>query len=173
MTDTTEKSQSMDDVLASIRRIVRAEREIDEEGADDAVVVQDDGDDEVVGDAPLALTPEMMSEDEEDEEMFRRPDPPSEEPDPGSRSAELASFVRAPAPLDEEDNAPASTSTGMDADEVRNVVRDVIREELAGGNAEGLVRDIIKAELTTGDIGANISKNVLRLIKSEIAKANG
>ena len=48
-----------------------------------------------------------------------------------------------------------------------------LEQYLAGGNAEGLVRDIIKAELTTGDIGANISKNVLRLIKSEIAKANG
>ena len=150
-----ETRKSMDDVLASIRRIVRSERAPRAEDAETADEVDD------TGEAPLALTPEMMSDEDEDEA------PPS--------AARVADFVNPPErPEDVEPmpRTPTLTPVPESSDaEIRDIVREVILEELSDGDAAGLVRDIIKAELTTGEIGANISRNVLRLIKSEIGKA--
>lgn len=164
-----ETRNSMDDVLASIRRIVRAEREANESGTDNAVILPDNMDGGT-GDSPLALTPEMMSETDD------APDEPLREdfPAPGERASELATFVRAPDSVGGDTEAPAATpGLQMDNAALRDLIREIIREELASGEAERLVRGIIKAELTTGDIGANISRNVLRLIRSEVAKARG
>ena len=76
-------------------------------------------------------------------------------------------------PVDDDEPASASGGLDLDEDELRDLIRQVVREELADGRAAGIVRDIIKAELTTGEIGGNISRNVLRLIRSEVAKAKG
>ena len=149
----------MDDVLASIRRIVRSERQPDIEDAETAEDAEIAGE----GDSPLALTPEMMSDEEDDAEE--------------SRTGGAVSFVSAPeSPADDghATAAPAAAAVPGPSDaQIRQIVREVIREELTGGDAAGLVREIIKAELTTGEIGANISRNVLRLIRSEVAKSKG
>lgn len=189
-----DSGKSMDDVLASIRRIVRAERDADGPGSEEAQVVAggQDGDE---GDAPLALTPDMMSDAESPGGPAPVPAPPPHDPGPSAadapppvdvfgdpvgeaadlrpRAAELAPFVNAPDPIDAEPEAPAPAAPAIDEDTLREMVREVIREELAAGQAEGMVREIIRSELTTGEIGANISRNVLRLVRSEVAKARG
>ena len=186
MTDThTETRKSMDDVLASIRRIVRAERDELNDGPVDADVVPDSKS----GDAPLALTPEMMSADEvaakttlgvsrpiSDPHDNEGADMNANDPDDVNselRTARVARFVNPPEPVDDDEPASASGGLDLDEDELRDLIRQVVREELADGRAAGIVRDIIKAELTTGEIGGNISRNVLRLIRSEVAKAKG
>ena len=186
MTDThTDARKSMDDVLASIRRIVRAERDEVNDGAVDADIVPDSK----AGDAPLALTPEMMSADEAAANNALDASTPASDPqdnegadmnvnDPDDASTELrtarvARFVNPPEPVDDDEPASPSVGLDLDADELRDLIREVVREELADGRAAGIVRDIIKAELTTGEIGGNISRNVLRLIRSEVAKAKG
>jgi hypothetical protein len=147
----------MDDVLASIRRIVRTEKRVE----DAEVVVPID---ERRGDGPgwegegedtLLLTPEM------------RTDSGAHEPaaGAGARPTELAADMSEasagePAPL-------------PDREALRAMLREVLREEMDGGLAEGLVREIIRDELVHGEIGGNISQNVLRLIRDEVAKAVG
>lgn len=154
--------KSMDDVLASIRRIVRSEREPQAEEAQTVAGTPDA--DKAAGDMPLELTPAMMSDGDGEAE---------------DASGEVSEFVSAPEPLgDSIFTAPpaaaaAPAAPAMDEDRIRELIREVVREELADGDGAGLVREIIKAELTTGEIGGNISRNVLRLIRSEVAKANG
>ena len=161
--------KSMDDVLASIRRIVRAEREGTDDGPVDADVIPDSDPD---GDVPLALTPDMMSEAERAGDAAAAPPAAAKKTgEPTDRTVDVARFVKAPEPPD--DLVPAAAAPGLDEDQIRDLIREVVAEELKNGAAEGLVREIIKAELTTGEIGANISRNVLRLIRSEVAKANG
>lgn len=139
-----ENRKSMDDVLASIRRIVRAEKQ-----PEDAEVTEDLDDDgpipqEVTNagvDSPLALTPDMRMHE-------------------GGVNPAAEVVV-----------APAMEAPEVDEETIKSMVRDVIRDELASGDMSGAVRDIIRDELTTGEIGGNISKNVLTLIQSEVAKA--
>ena len=158
-----ETKKSMDDVLASIRRIVRSEREPDVEDAETAEVVEDTA---KGGDAPLALTPEMMREAGEEGDDGGAPGP--------GGAAEVVSAPEPPADGGYVPTAPVATAVPGPSDaQIRQIVREVIREELSDGDASGLVRGIIKAELTTGEIGANISRNVLRLIRSEVAKSKG
>ena len=59
----------------------------------------------------------------------------------------------------------------MDDDTIKAMIREVVSDEIANGDMNGLVRDIIRDELTTGEVGGNISRNVLALIQSEVAKA--
>lgn len=188
-----DSSKSMDDVLASIRRIVRAEREADDVGPDEALDVSDEQQGST-GDAPLALTPDMMSDADEvgsppagpvpvavgaraQSDLFRDPgveDIGNTIGDARPRASDLATFVNAPEPVEADPVAPPPVAPpAISDDTLREMVREVLREEFAHGEAEGRVREIIKAELTTGEIGANISRNVLRLIRSEVAKANG
>ena len=150
----SETRKSMDDVLASIRKIVRAERDPD---ADDAVVADRSASGQ--GDSPLELTPAMMSEAEE----------------AAAAAGSAAEFVHAPEPLNDNVFAPPPPAAvpALDEDQIRDLVREVLREELEAGNGAEMVREIIKAELTTGEIGGNISRNVLRLIRSEVAKSKG
>ena len=138
--------KSMDDVLASIRRIVRAEKEPDAEPAprDMPLVGARTGG----GDEPLALTPDMRSDREIEPEAISRPDGPdlSAEQVPG-------------------------TSATPDRETLRELVREILAEELKTGDAEGAVRGIVRDELMHGEIGRNISQNVLNLIQAEVAKA--
>lgn len=141
----------MDDVLASIRRIVRAEKEPDAEAVGGAA---DDGglpDEFRAGaDEPLALTPDMRMHES------------------GGDAVEPEAIAR-PA-----GSARSTASTGAaapDRETLRRMVREVLLEELTSGAAEGAVRGLVRDELMNGEIGGNISQNVLRLIQSEIAKA--
>ena len=147
--------KSMDDVLASIRRIVRAEKEsgvataTGEEPFDEAGRRSAD-------EAPLMLTPEMRA-------------------DGGSAHAQAPARPELAA-----DTAEASGGNEpLDRDALRAAVREVLaellpevlREELSGGSAAEAVRGTVRDELTNGQVGRNISQNVLRLIRDEVAKA--
>jgi hypothetical protein len=145
MTDSGEKS--MDDVLASIRRIVRAEKESGvvtsfgdgpDDGADRGGMPADE--------EPLVLTSEMRT-------------------DAGAAHAATRPELAA-------DTADASDGNDpLDRDALRATLRELLREELSGGPAEEAVRGIIRDELTGGQVGRNISQNVLRLIRDEVARA--
>ena len=157
MSDDSKKS--MDDVLASIRRIVRAERNpqadevpVDMQPAPDPEPAPVEEADKPA-DAPLELTPDMRMADAT----------------AGEEAPVAADFVMTPpvAPT------PAAPSPDLDPDMIRDMVRDVVKEEMASNDLPGLIKSVIKDELTTGEIGGNISRNVLRMIKSEVAKATG
>lgn len=150
--------KSMDDVLASIRRIVRAEKEPD---AGPVGAPADDGDlpDEVRAaiDEPLALTPDMRMESADGDAV---------EPEAIARPAESARSA--------ESASPPTASAGAaapDRETLRRMVREILLDELTSGAVEDAVRDIIRDELMNGEIGRNISQNVLGLIQSEVAKA--
>lgn len=139
--------KSMDDVLASIRRIVRAEKSPEDADTADEL---DDGPmpQEVLPgqeDSPLELTPDMRMVDAD-----------------GASPAAAAAAAVVPPRMD----APA-----MDDDHIKTLIREVVSEEIANGDMNGIVRDVIRDELTNGDIGGNISRNVLALVQSEVAKA--
>lgn len=157
----SDNRKSMDDVLASIRRIVRSEKEPVSESAPTATDVGTAAEtDEGAADAPLELTPSMRMDDyveDQDAPVKEDQDEPVEDativqPDP----PEMADVPAAPA---------------ISTDEIRTMVREVVLEQLSGDDAGRLVRDIIKDELVNGEIGSNISNNVMALIQSEIAKA--
>ena len=165
----------MDDVLASIRRIVRSEKEPDEaveqpsqadaavssteaapvpEPQPDAVQTFDEAPEDEI-DAPLALTPDMR--------MDASAEPTSEG---APMSDETTTMAAAP--------APAIEPVSADGDgKLRGMIREVLLEELSGDQAGELVRQVIRDELVNGEIGGNISQNVMALIQSEVAKAMG
>jgi len=149
---------STDEVLASIRRIVRSEQQTGaiEDGGSGArtgsVDVSRGGanagfpgfdGDNAGGDAnaPLALTSLMRLE--------------------VSEVQAATEFVA----------APAGKSPPTGGDPMRETIRAVLREELASGKGEALVRRIIREELTTGETGDNLSRNVLQLIRTVLDKS--
>ena len=148
----------MDDVLASIRRIVRAEK--DPEAAGDISETSaggysgaDAGADE---DMPLELTPDMRTDAE--------------------AAAESAASDPAPAPASAPADAPemaASAAAALDPDALKTMVRDAVMEQLSGDQGAELVRNILRDELMSGEIGNNMSQNVMRLIQAEVSKAIG
>ncbi|MEM9061014.1 MAG: hypothetical protein AAGD13_11190 [Pseudomonadota bacterium] len=162
----TENRKSMDDVLASIRRIVRAEK--DPAGADTA--------EEVVPSAPetpptqpadasepLALTPEMRMA-----PGAAETDAPAEDAMP--LGAAMGAVDAAESAVSD---ATSAVADALDPAQIKEMVREVVMEQLGGADAGELIRNVIRDELTTGEIGGNISQNVLRLIQSEVGKALG
>ncbi len=175
----------MDDVLASIRRIVRAEKEPAAEpdsatakgpatGPDAAPTLGPPfgpaGDRDRPGEAraaeaePLELTPDMRLADEVDDDDD---DGDEVEPEAIARPAVMARHSPPPAAVP----SPSREAPTPDRETLRRMVREILLDELADGDAEGAVRSIIRDELMNGQIGGNISQNVQRLIQSEIAKA--
>lgn len=159
----------MDDVLASIRRIVRSEKEPDD------VAPADAGD--PAPDMPLELTPDMRTDAEKAEDLLQEASQPMESAPP---EAPLAENPVADAPVA---GAPqggiAQPQTSFDPDpipddsQIKDMIREVLREEIAGDQLGEAVRGIIREELMTGEIGANISQNVMALIQAEVASAIG
>jgi hypothetical protein len=152
--------KSMDDVLASIRRIVRTERQ--DAGAGDAGGAGHGGREgfvqETDAEEPLILTPEMRID---------IGDAP--------RAGMGAAPADAPSELDA-DIADASAAPAMpDPGVLRTMLRDLLREELAQTLGEGrpaeAVREIVRDELVHGETGDNVSQNVLRLIRDEVSRA--
>ena len=130
MSDTQDK-KSMDDVLESIRRVVRADQKSaadkTSDGKADGAPAEDD--------APLALTPDMRVT---------------------------------------EDGTPLAEGTAFfEPEKLRDLIRAIVREELAGPAGIELVRTAVREELTSGPTGAAASKNVVRLIQAEVARAMG
>ena len=161
----TENRKSMDDVLASIRRIVRAEKDPDGVQNVDGVTETSDHEtapatpDKVVAapvddSAPLALTPDMRM---------------------GSDAPIVDTVETAPAATPSEFTSDVTTSAyaAPEPDAIRQIVREVVLEQLGGNDADMLIRNVIRDELVSGDIGSNISQNVLRLIQTEVSKAMG
>ena len=158
----TENRKSMDDVLASIRRIVRAEKDAHPEpaganpgwpsGGYGGELSGKPGN----GDAPLALTPEMRIDDGPEPEAIARPAE-------GTRAARFAGTSAAA--------SPEVVGSALDREILRELLREILMEELATRPVDDAVRGIIRDELINGEIGSNISENVLRLLQSEIAKA--
>ena len=147
----TESRKSMDDVLASIRKIVRAEKapEHPENVAQTPPEpIESDAFPPTAEDStPLSLTPDMMMD----------------------RGAESAS-TEENSQVSEAIEQNAEPVPSMNDDSLREIVRDVVLEQLKGSDADELIRNVIRQELTTGEIGGNISKNVLRLIQNEVGK---
>ena len=147
----------MDDVLASIRKIVRAEK--DPESVQEAQTVPSETSPVSTGAgmpeeaAPLELTPDMLMSDD------------------GAAPSEEVS-MEAPE-VYENMQESAGDAMVVDPEVIRRMVREVVMEQLNGPDADSLIRGVIRQELTTGDVGANISKNVLRLIRTEVSNALG
>ena len=194
--------KSMDDVLASIRRIVRAEKEPDAEDTAGAASSPAESAPEEAPEAvqpapvqssppppapeapvetppeataaptpateegePLALTPDMRRDDADPGEL-----PPVETGPSDNAAAALAGSAAAivATATDAEEPAPM----GIDRSDIREMVLDVLREELAaGGSGAEAIKGIIRDELMAGEIGQNISQNVMTLIQSEVSKA--
>ena len=155
----TEDRKSMDDVLASIRRIVRSEK--DPEQAEimpeqEPTPMAGDVSQEPTADIPLALTPEMLMEGEEED------GDDVTDAETVSESGPSETPVVAP---------PVGGLPSVDPDQIKQMVRDVVMEQLGGEDAGKLVRGIIRDELVNGEVGMNISHNVLALIQAEISKA--
>lgn len=150
--------KSMDDVLASIRRIVTSEK--NGTPAEDAVVAED-APEAPASDEPLALTPDMRTD--AADEIPSDDEAPAVEADTGVADAGLAA------------TETAQKVTAMpDASELEDLVRTIVREEIEklGFNAD-MIRNVLTEELTTGETGNNISTNVMRLIQAEVGKALG
>ena len=146
--------RSMSDVLASIRRIVRAEEEGSVAAASDDGHAGETGEDRRGDDRGppyaeelLVLTPEMRTD--------------------------VGAGVDAGAGAGEADAGASGRGEAaeLDREALRSMLRELLQDELSGGKAEGAVREIIRDELTEGQVGSNISQNVLRLIRAEVAKA--
>ena len=164
----------MDDVLASIRRIVRSEKEPEEaveqpEAApapaeepapvEPAEAAADDAD------APLALTPDMLMDPASQADPVEHDAAP--EPAPEEAPASVGDMAAAAA-------APVVEAVSGDSDgKLRSMIREVLQEQMSGAEASEFVRSVIRDELVNGEIGNNISQNVMALIQSEVAKAVG
>ncbi len=138
MSDSDRKS--MDDVLASIRRIVRSDRpDPGSDAFDDAAAGSSD--------EPLLLTPDMRT-------------------DGGGEAgaAPLGDYAEAAAASPEAEGPPPAP------DPLHAMIRAVLIEELGGETARDAVRAIIRDELVNGEIGGNLSQNVVRLVRDEVTR---
>lgn len=136
--------KSMDDVLASIRRIVRHDKPDAGHGETvDAAIASEEADE-----GPFLLTREMRVD------AGTELDGAAAEHDLGASHAS-----REPAA-----DAPASDALGM-------MVRAVLRDELGEGPARDAVREIIRDELMNGEVGGNVTANVVRLVREEVMRA--
>ncbi|MEM1299539.1 MAG: hypothetical protein AAGH68_09695 [Pseudomonadota bacterium] len=150
MSDTDER-KSMDDVLASIRRIVRSEKD-----PEPAVAVPEAEERPVMGpaeggeDVPLELTAEMRTD---------------EAPETTAASPVMDTAVGAMA------GAAAAAAPSLDMDQIKDMVRQVVMEQLSGEQGGALVKNILREELMSGEIGSNMSQNVMALIQAEVGKA--
>ncbi|MBY8975831.1 hypothetical protein KHP62_08440 [Rhodobacteraceae bacterium NNCM2] len=168
----------MDDVMASIRRIIRSEKTSDSDtsrtaSASDAEIVEDDPAAEAQ--EPFSLTPDMRVDQSGDavksaDEAVRE-FPQAAEAQAAAEAAQEAEEEQAdapdatqeaevtppPAPVsmvtdDEPKEEPAEQSVMLDEAAIESMIRRVLREELMG------------------EIGQNISANVTRMIETEVTR---
>ncbi len=144
-----EDRKSMDDVLASIRRIVRSEKDPVEQ-ASEVFDADSQPSEPPVADQPLALTPDMRSDDS--------PSGADDSAAPVTAAAAVATAVGAAA-------SPSGDQAGL-----QDMIRGVVMEVLSGDQAGELIRSVLKDELVNGETGGNISQNVMALIQAEVGK---
>ena len=153
--------KSMDDVLASIRRIVRSDvPPNEEEGTQSAHAEREQTPPAPMPEEePLDLTQDMRLED-------TRPADPLENMADRLESR-TSDYTATDYTMDQPGYTPpeptpipappaAAAPAGLPFDEA---------------TLEQMIRDVIKDELVNGDIGRNISQNVQRMIQDEIARA--
>jgi hypothetical protein len=166
MSSNSGRRRSMDDVLSSIRRIIGADKQSDDEygsGADKYHVPPLDE----TGGQPPDLQPVGGHEAEDPLPLT-----------PGMRSAgpeDRGGDEAIPMPVRDEAQAPAEGGGGGDAmviDEaaLEDMIRRIVRDELEQlENDEAAMRRIVHEELT-GEIGQRISDNVRRMIRDEVSR---
>jgi cell pole-organizing protein PopZ len=132
----------MDDVLASIRRIVRNDKDAGPGEPVDPRLLPEETDN-----GTLLLTPEMRT-------------------DAGSEAAGTALAHDAADASDTPVQPRAPVSDALSA-----MVRAILLEELRDGPARDAVREIIQDELIHGETGGNVSANVVRLVRDEVRRA--
>jgi hypothetical protein len=133
--------KSMDDVLASIRRIVRNDKDAEPGEPVDRGLLPEETDN-----GALLLTPEMRI-------------------DAGAEAAGTALAHDADA-----SHAPVEPRAQV-PDALSALVRAILLEELRDGPARDAVREIIRDELIHGETGGNVSANVIRLVRGEVMRA--
>ncbi|PRY94445.1 hypothetical protein BCF33_0033 [Hasllibacter halocynthiae] len=166
----------IEDVLASIRRMVSE----DAKGGD-----PDPGSGErppvtPLGPSPaapgaLVLTPDFRVHGGQAGREDPRAGITEEEPRAGrTPSAEAAGEREATAGAEEAESADpakrAEEGAPLDEDALRDVVRELLREELAGGDLRLLIADVLREELQ-GALGERITRNVRKLVRREIGQA--
>lgn len=168
----------MDDVLSSIRRIIGSDKRDDddafESGADKYYVPP------VGEEPPLELGPSLDRE-SSGEPMPLTPGMRAAEPGQGGlgdgpgRHGGAADQVPTPARPDAPVPSDSADDQGGDAvvideaaleDMIRRIVRDEVAAALPGDDR---MREVVHEELQ-GDVGQNISENVQRLIRAEVAR---
>lgn len=176
MSNETER-RSMDDVLASIRRIIRSDKG---PGADisapkpPSAAPEPAPSSEPADNAPLALTPDMMvstsaDSDQKKPETDNAPLPFTSAAPTSDVSPSSGQVMAQPVPADPEKTvvpapvAPESTAPVVAAPQAS---APLVLDEAA---IEGMVRRVLHEELM-GQIGQNISANVQRMIEAEVAK---
>lgn len=167
----------MDDVLASIRRIVRAETKSDPEeskpadtsltGAEAEKGVASEAGASPAEQVPDAGTGDISEKTAPAEISAQNPDDPAPLLLTPEMRADRAGGRRAAA------GAPAGTASPAASAPEREILRMLITEivaaEMRGDAIRDILRDIIRDELTDGPLGENATQNVRAMIRAEIA----
>ncbi|HLS18902.1 MAG TPA: hypothetical protein VK090_03755 [Paracoccaceae bacterium] len=164
---------SMDDVLASIRRIVRAET-----AAEPAESKADTPQTEA--EAGSGLVPEGKSSRGEPAPEAGIGGDMSGTPALAKTSGQEAGEDPAPLLLTPEMRAdrasgrsPAGPATPAPEREIlRMLIAEIVAAEMRGDAIRDVLRDIIRDELTNGPLGENATRNVRAMIRAEIAATN-
>lgn len=171
--------ESMDDVLASIRRIVRAETEFEPEPAADeggatgqeaAIAISKQGGAEQ-GQSPAGGVSASPAQ------------PPAGAFQPGPESTAEAG-ADTPLLLTEDMRADRIPGRGADAGSaagkvpspereiLRMLITEILAAELQDGAFRDILRDVIRDELANGPLGRNATQNVRAMIRAEITEAH-
>lgn len=150
--------RSMDDVMASIRRIIRSERSAEPETtkesfASDAEVVDETAEVSPEANEPFSLTEDMRVEDSEAEAPKpEHDDAASIPPTPEVAEPEVPQATSVGEVTTAEPDMPQQNAVSLDESAIEDMIRRVLREELMG------------------EIGQNISANVTRMIETEVTR---
>lgn len=166
---------SMDDVLASIRRIVRAETAPDpaeskvdipptEAAAGGGLVSEAEA--PLGGPAPEAGHGEDMS----DKAVLAAT--PEQKPGGDAAPLLLTPEMRADPAKGHETTAGAPTGPATPAPEreiLRTLIAELVAAEMRSDAIRDVLRDIVRDELINGPLGENATRNVRAMIRAEIA----
>ena len=175
MTDESQQEPTMEEILASIRRIISEDEA--EEGAEDAPKANGEGEDEDI----LELTEEMITDVEEQAEVEDAASPEDEAAAVVDDVAteEAAEFEAEPAPQPEAAHgehalisdrpAGVATTSFHTLSETVSSVRDLPLYGSDANTLESLVKELLKPMLKDW-LDANLPHIVERLVEREISK---
>lgn len=168
---------SMDDVLASIRRIVRAETKSDpeESKAADRSLTGADAEDGVASEAEAPPAEHVPDAGTGDVSEKTAPAAISDQNPDDAAPLLLTPEMRADRAGGHEvkSGAPAGTAapaaSAPEREILRMLIAEIVAAEMRGDAIRDILRDIIRDELTNGPLGKNASQNVRAMIRAEIA----